>query len=77
MDQALELLPADYWRWWLLRHAPESSDTEFTWEHFQSVGEQGPGRCAGQFRQPDHQVLPREFGEAVPEGGEPGAPRRR
>jgi methionyl-tRNA synthetase len=35
MDQALEILPADYWRWWLLSHAPESSDSEFTWENFQ------------------------------------------
>ena len=36
MDQALEILPADYWRWWLLSHAPESSDSKFTWENFQS-----------------------------------------
>lgn len=34
MDEALELLPADYWRWWLLSHAPEYSDSEFTWEDF-------------------------------------------
>ena len=36
MDQALSILPADYWRWWLLSHAPESSDSEFTWENFQT-----------------------------------------
>ena len=36
MDQALGLLPSDYWRWWLLSHAPESADSEFTWENFQS-----------------------------------------
>ena len=36
MDQALAVLPADYWRWWLLSHAPESSDSEFTWENFQT-----------------------------------------
>ncbi|HMQ42113.1 MAG TPA: methionine--tRNA ligase, partial [Paracoccus sp. (in: a-proteobacteria)] len=35
MDDALSLLPADYWRWWLLSHAPESGDSEFTWENFQ------------------------------------------
>ena len=35
MDQALSILPADYWRWWLLSHAPEGSDAEFTWENFQ------------------------------------------
>ena len=30
MNDALEILPADYWRWWLLSHVPESSDAEFT-----------------------------------------------
>ena len=34
MDQALEILPPDYWRWWLLSHAPEYSDSEFTWWDF-------------------------------------------
>jgi methionyl-tRNA synthetase len=36
-DQALELLPADYWRWYLIANAPESSDANFTWEHFAST----------------------------------------
>ena len=31
MDQALELLPADCWRWYLIANAPESSDSSFTW----------------------------------------------
>ena len=35
MNQALEILPSDYWRWWLLSNVPESSDSEFTWESFQ------------------------------------------
>ena len=34
MDQALELLPSDCWRWWLLSNAPESNDTDFTWAEF-------------------------------------------
>ena len=34
MDQALEILPSDYWRWWLLSHIPEYSDSEFTWDNF-------------------------------------------
>jgi methionyl-tRNA synthetase len=37
MDHALELLPADYWRWYLLANAPESDDSNFTWEHFQAT----------------------------------------
>jgi methionyl-tRNA synthetase len=37
MDQALQLLPADYWRWYLISQSPEGSDSSFTWEQFQSV----------------------------------------
>jgi methionyl-tRNA synthetase len=29
-DQALEELPADLWRWWLIANAPESADTDFS-----------------------------------------------
>jgi len=36
MDQALELLPGDYWRWYLIANSPESSDTAFTWESFKA-----------------------------------------
>ena len=36
MDQALDLLPADYWRWYLIANAPEGSDAAFTWEGFQA-----------------------------------------
>ncbi|HSZ75052.1 MAG TPA: class I tRNA ligase family protein, partial [Rhizomicrobium sp.] len=34
MDAALEILPADYWRYYLMANAPEGADTSFTWEHF-------------------------------------------
>ncbi|HEU4581353.1 MAG TPA: methionine--tRNA ligase [Polyangiaceae bacterium] len=34
MDAALELLPADYWRFYLLANAPEGQDFNFAWEHF-------------------------------------------
>jgi len=37
MDSALEILPADYWRYYLMANAPESSDSNFTWEHFAAV----------------------------------------
>jgi len=29
-DQALEELPADLWRWWLVANAPENADTDFS-----------------------------------------------
>ena len=37
MDSALEILPADYWRYYLMANAPENSDSNFTWEHFAAV----------------------------------------
>ncbi|MBY0423969.1 MAG: methionine--tRNA ligase, partial [Parvularculaceae bacterium] len=37
MDQALEILPGDYWRWHLMANAPESDDTSFTLEQFAGV----------------------------------------
>lgn len=32
MDAALDVLPADYWRYHLISNAPESDDASFTWE---------------------------------------------
>ena len=34
---ALEILPADYWRYYLMANAPESADSNFTWAHFAGV----------------------------------------
>jgi methionyl-tRNA synthetase len=34
LDQALELLPADRWRWWLTANAPETSDVDFSFPRF-------------------------------------------
>ena len=37
MDAALDVAPADYWRYYLIANAPESSDSNFTWEQFAGV----------------------------------------
>ncbi len=37
MDTALEVAPADIWRYYLIANAPEGSDTNFTWEQFAGV----------------------------------------
>ncbi|MCH8907183.1 MAG: methionine--tRNA ligase, partial [Candidatus Heimdallarchaeota archaeon] len=37
MDTALDLYPADYWRYYLLLIAPERQDTDFQWGGFQSA----------------------------------------
>jgi methionyl-tRNA synthetase len=72
MDQALEILPADYWRWWLLSHAPESSDAEFTWENFQASVNKDLADVLGNFVSRVTKFCRSKFGEAVPEGGSLG-----
>jgi methionyl-tRNA synthetase len=72
MDQALEILPADYWRWWLLSHAPESSDSEFTWENFQASVNKDLADVLGNFVSRVTKFCRSKFGEAVPEGGAHG-----
>jgi methionyl-tRNA synthetase len=72
MDQALSLLPADYWRWWLLSHAPESSDSEFTWENFQQSVNKDLADVLGNFVSRVAKFCRSKFGEEVPAGGEFG-----
>lgn len=73
MDQALEILPADTWRWWLLSHAPETSDAEFTWEGFQTNVNKDLADVLGNFVSRVTKFCRSKFGEAVPEGGAWGA----
>ncbi len=73
MDQALEILPSDYWRWWLLSHVPENSDSEFTWENFQASINKDLADVLGNFVSRVTKFCRSKFGEAVPEGGTYGA----
>ncbi|MCV2871285.1 methionine--tRNA ligase [Defluviimonas sp. WL0050] len=72
MDQALSILPADYWRWWLLSHAPENSDSEFTWENFQVSVNKDLADVLGNFVSRITKFCRSKFGEALPEGGQTG-----
>ncbi len=76
MDRALEILPSDYWRWWLLSHAPESSDAEFTWDNFQQSVNKDLADVLGNFVSRVTKFCRSKFGEAVPDGGEMGARER-
>ncbi|MCL4187496.1 MAG: methionine--tRNA ligase [Rhodobacteraceae bacterium] len=69
MDQALAILPADYWRWWLLSHAPENSDAEFTWENFQASVNKDLADVLGNLVSRVTKFCRAKFGEAVPAGG--------
>ena len=72
MDQALELLPADYWRWWLLSHCPENSDSEFTWDAFQQDTNKDLSDVLGNFVSRVTKFCRSKFGEVVPDGGNYG-----
>lgn len=68
MDQALSILPPDYWRWWLLSHAPESSDSEFTWENFQASVNKDLADVLGNLVSRVTKFCASKFGTQVPEG---------
>ncbi|GAB4526999.1 MAG: methionine--tRNA ligase [Parvularculaceae bacterium] len=72
MDSALELLPADYWRYYLMANAPESDDVSFTLEHFASVVNKDLADVLGNFVNRITRFCASRFGEAIPEGGAPG-----
>jgi methionyl-tRNA synthetase len=72
MDQALELLPADCWRWYLTSNAPESSDTDFTWEQFQAVVNKDLADVLGNFVNRILKFTETKMGGVVPDGGAPG-----
>ena len=76
MDQALEILPADVWRWWLLSHAPESSDAEFTWENFQAAVNKDLSDVLGNFVSRVTKFCRSKFDETVPSAGEYGPAER-
>ncbi|AZK92907.1 MULTISPECIES: methionine--tRNA ligase [Streptomyces] len=75
-DAALELLPADYWRYFLLAHAPESDDTSFTWELFASSVNKDLADTLGNFVNRVLSFSRKRFGDAVPEGKAAGAPEQ-
>ena len=72
MDQALELLPADCWRWYLTANSPESSDTAFTWEQFQSTVNKDLADVFGNFVNRIVKFAESRFDGVVPDGGAPG-----
>ena len=72
MDQALEILPADYWRWWLLSNCPETSDSEFTWDLFQQGVNKDLADVLGNFVSRVTKFCRSKFGETVPAGGHYG-----
>ena len=72
MDQAIEILPADYWRWYLTANAPEGSDTTFTWEGFQTSINSDLANTLGNFVNRITKFCGAKFDGRLPSKGEPG-----
>jgi methionyl-tRNA synthetase len=72
MDVALELAPADCWRWYLTANSPEHSDSAFTWELFASAVNRDLADVLGNFVNRICKFCETRFEAAVPAGGEPG-----
>ena len=72
MDAALEILPADYWRYYLIANAPESDDSSFTWESFAVAVNKDLADTYGNFVNRCLTFTKRTVGDQVPAGGEPG-----
>ncbi|MEU0074839.1 methionine--tRNA ligase [Streptomyces sp. NPDC006332] len=69
---ALEILPADYWRYFMMANAPESDDSSFTWEHFTATVNKDLADTLGNFVNRVLSFSRKRFGDDVPAGGEPG-----
>ncbi|MEP0885702.1 methionine--tRNA ligase [Trichocoleus sp. ST-U3] len=75
LDQAIEILPPDYWRYSLMSMAPESSDSAFTWELLQIKVNKELADTLGNFVN-RLKFAAKHFGSTVPEGGHPGEPEQ-
>ncbi|MEV0480402.1 methionine--tRNA ligase [Streptomyces sp. NPDC050508] len=73
-DQALDILPADYWRYFLIANAPESDDSSFTWEHFTATVNKDLADTLGNFVNRVLSFSKKRFGDEVPAGRAAGEP---
>ncbi|MEV6588290.1 methionine--tRNA ligase [Streptomyces acidicola] len=69
---ALDILPADYWRYFMMANAPESDDSSFTWEHFTATVNKDLADTLGNFVNRVLSFSRKRFGDEVPAGAEPG-----
>jgi len=70
MADALELLPADYWRYQLMANAPEGGDATFTWELFADTVNKDLADTFGNFVNRVVKLITTHFESKVPPYGE-------
>jgi methionyl-tRNA synthetase len=73
MDAALEILPPDYWRWYLTANSPEHADSAFTWDQLVSAVNRDLADVLGNFVNRVLKFCETRFDGVIPDGGEPGA----
>jgi methionyl-tRNA synthetase len=75
-DAALEELPADLWRWWLIANAPETADTDFSIGRFAADTNKDLADVFGNLVNRAFRFTQRTFAGRVPDFGEPGERER-
>src|ERR1700730_3052720 len=76
MAEALELLPADYWRYQLMANAPEGADVTFTWENFAETVNKDLADTFGNFVNRIVKLVAMHFDSNVPAYGAFGSDER-
>ncbi|HSX21110.1 MAG TPA: methionine--tRNA ligase [Gammaproteobacteria bacterium] len=66
-DTALELFPADYWRYYLMASVPESSDSDFSFADFAKVINHDLADSLGNFTARVLTLVEKYFSSAVPD----------
>jgi len=69
LDDAIKEFPADYWRYWLMANAPESDDTNFSFDQFAAVINKDLNDVLGNFVNRVLKMTEKNFGLAVPKIG--------
>jgi methionyl-tRNA synthetase len=72
-DAALEVLPADLWRWWLIANAPENADVDFTVSRFAADIAKDLADVFGNLATRVSNFAARAFAGRIPLHGAPGA----
>ncbi|GJD53829.1 Methionine--tRNA ligase [Methylobacterium crusticola] len=75
-EAALDALPADLWRWWLIANAPESADVDFRAARFVADVNKDLADVFGNLVQRVTRFAAAAFEGRIPPGGEPGEAER-
>lgn len=70
MDEALQVAPADYWRYMLIALRPETKDANFTWKEFQARVNADLNDVLGNFIHRTLTFIKNNFSGSVPTPGE-------